>query len=393
MNGAPNMPRSTSGARSSLFERASDIALRSLREPRTGLAALLGMTCDASKASLAAVYMVGPGSGVEFLAASGADPDGVQRLRDETPALEPALRAIVAQPETGFSVREGLPHPWGAHVVSATFACTLPEGTAIMLVAGDAGTNLDAIDRYVSAIALLSCAHATKNKMTNLTRQLQELRQERALLAAGLQHDLKTPITSMLGAAGILADQKDSLSAKEQSELLGMITRQGHRMKDMISTALAAESAEARPVIREAGLRDLARRVADVALMARPGEVVVEIGEGRIRTDPARLERILLNLIDNALRYAPEGTRVHVLGEVQTDFVAITVADLGPGVSDAVVPTLFSAYSTDPAHDGGTGLGLHNAARLAASLGGTLSYSRAAGWTRFTVTLPVASAP
>jgi K+-sensing histidine kinase KdpD len=71
---------------------------------------------------------------------------------------------------------------------------------------------------------------------------VRELRQERALLAVGLQHDLKTPITSILGAAGLLAEHDGNLSAGERIELLEMIQRQGHRMKDMIAAKLSVDA-------------------------------------------------------------------------------------------------------------------------------------------------------
>ncbi|HET6770568.1 MAG TPA: ATP-binding protein [Actinomycetota bacterium] len=105
-------------------------------------------------------------------------------------------------------------------------------------------------------------------------------------------------------------------------------------------------------------------------------------------TDTARLERALLNLVDNALKYSPPGHAVHMLGESSDRGFVFTVADCGPGVNPSVVPTLFSAYATDPDRSDGLGLGLHSVAVLVEELGGRVRYARQAGWTRFSIHIP-----
>jgi two-component system sensor histidine kinase MprB len=140
--------------------------------------------------------------------------------------------------------------------------------------------------------------------------------------------------------------------------------------------------------LREEELAEIARRAAGAARVGRGGEILIEVPEVRLVTDSGRVERALLNLLDNALKYSPTDQAVHLLGEANPDGFTLTVADAGPGVSPAVVPTLFSAYVTDPNRTGGTGLGLHSVARLARDLGGRVAYSRKEGWTRFSLTLP-----
>jgi signal transduction histidine kinase len=92
--------------------------------------------------------------------------------------------------------------------------------------------------------------------------------------------------------------------------------------------------------------------------------------------------------LDNALKYSPPSQAVHLLGEKENQGFTFTVADAGPGVTPSVVPTLFSAYATDPNRSGGLGLGLHSVSCLADELGGRVGYARHAGWTRFSLHIP-----
>ncbi|HVL65613.1 MAG TPA: ATP-binding protein, partial [Actinomycetota bacterium] len=135
-------------------------------------------------------------------------------------------------------------------------------------------------------------------------------------------------------------------------------------------------------------LRLLAERVASAAALGSRGNVVVEAPDEWAVTDPDRLERALLNLLDNALKYTPEDAPVHLIVVREGDRLSVTVADRGPGVSPDILPRMFTPYTTDPSRSDGTGLGLNSVKRLVQDIGGQISYSRFREWTRFTITLP-----
>lgn len=139
---------------------------------------------------------------------------------------------------------------------------------------------------------------------------------------------------------------------------------------------------------RRVALDELIQRVAAAGTVGRGGDVNVEAPELLITTDAHRLERALLNLLDNALKYAPSGAPVHIIVESSPSGATVTVADSGEGVAPDVLPRLFGAYATNSSRTDGTGLGLHSARRLAEDLRGRIDYSRVSGWTRFSVYVP-----
>ncbi|HYH28493.1 MAG TPA: HAMP domain-containing sensor histidine kinase, partial [Actinomycetota bacterium] len=239
-------------------------------------------------------------------------------------------------------------------------------------------------------VALLTTTLVATREVEALRKDLRQVRQDQTLLAAGLQHDLRTPLTSILGCARTLRDRGTSLSAEERTEMLDIIAGQAQRLSEMMSEALDQhrEDPDAPVRLREVDVEELARRAAGAARVGRGGEILIEVGTHTVVTDSNRVERALLNLLDNALKYSPSDRAVHLIGEPTADGYAFTVADAGPGVTGSVVPTLFSAYSTDPNRHGGTGLGLHSVAGIAAELGGRVSYSRQSGWSRFTFCIP-----
>ena len=375
------------------LEDAITLALRAVRHPQTGVAALLAGANQQLKSRISAVYLApaGPGS-AELLAVGGPESDllGAPGLVEGTMGDLVRLLVLETAPVCTAGPSDH-PKPWNGFDHIGRIATPLPSGVAcLLLVAGWEPVDADTLRRTSAPIAVLTAALVAGREVERLRHELHELRQERTLLAAGLQHDLRAPLTSMLGCARTIRDRFDFLKPDERAELLDIMESQGERLNSMIAQALDRETVGPHAPLRlaTANLGEVAGRVVRAARAGLTGEILIEVPEAFLVTDTGRLERALLNLLDNALKYSPPGHAVHLLGETSDRGFTFTVADCGPGVTPSVVPTLFSAYATDPNRSGGLGLGLHSVASLADELGGRVRYARQAGWTRFSLHIP-----
>jgi two-component system phosphate regulon sensor histidine kinase PhoR len=119
----------------------------------------------------------------------------------------------------------------------------------------------------------------------------------------------------------------------------------------------------------------------------------MRVGDMTVAAERAAVEQILLNLIENAIKYTPEGGRVEIAAALRGGAVELTVADTGPGIAAEHLPRLFERfYRVDNARSrelGGTGLGLSIVKHLSLANGGDVRVeSRVGGGSRFIVSLP-----
>jgi signal transduction histidine kinase len=202
---------------------------------------------------------------------------------------------------------------------------------------------------------------------------------------ADVAHELRTPLTALVAEAGLLAEHLERMpaEARRPAELLVEdVARLRRLVEDLMEVSRLDSGSEA--VQREPlELRSLVESIAE-----RTGEASVSGDEVIVESDPRRLERIVGNLVDNAVRHGG-GARVRVAREGGS--VVVEVADSGPGIPDAHLPHLFERfYKADPARSGsGSGLGLAIARENARLLGGDIEVESRPGATRFTLRLPV----
>ncbi|MEH0983049.1 HAMP domain-containing sensor histidine kinase [Micromonospora sp. CPCC 205556] len=236
------------------------------------------------------------------------------------------------------------------------------------------------------AAAFNEMAQALQTKIDDLSRA--EARERR--FTADVAHELRTPVTALVAAASLLGDELDTLppGARRTAELLvADVTRLRALVEELIEISRLDAGREAvvlAPVDAGALLREV------VAAHGWTGRVRVT-GEGAtVRTDRRRLERVLANLVGNAV--------AHGAGELRADVTAAgarlsyEVSDQGPGITAAHLPHLFERfYKADPARSGpGSGLGLAIARENARLLGAQLTVSSTVGvGTTFRLVLPV----
>ncbi|NUR70832.1 MAG: HAMP domain-containing histidine kinase [Hamadaea sp.] len=188
---------------------------------------------------------------------------------------------------------------------------------------------------------------------------------------ADVSHELRTPVTSLVAAASLLAEQVDRLpdGVRRPAELLiGDVVRLRRLVEELMEISRLDAGRE--PVI--------AATVDPLALLraltaAHDWPVTVEGDAVDLFTDPRRLERVLVNLVANAVEHGAEPIRATVRTEART--VTITVSDAGPGIAPEQLPHVFDRfYKADPARSGqGSGLGLAIARENARLLGGRVT--------------------
>jgi signal transduction histidine kinase len=217
--------------------------------------------------------------------------------------------------------------------------------------------------------------------------ELQAAQARERRFTADVAHELRTPLTALLGEASLLADHLDEMppESRRPAELLiadvGRLRKLVEDLMEISRFDAGAESVRAEEV-------DVAALVG-ATVRARGWDDRVRLeGDGlRVTSDPRRLERIVANLVDNALEHGGSSVSVRI-GEHE-----IEVTDDGPGISTEHLPHVFERfYKADAARSGGgTGLGLAIARENAILLGGELQVASEPGTgTRFTLVLPVA---
>ncbi|CAO4173392.1 histidine kinase [Methylorubrum populi] len=221
----------------------------------------------------------------------------------------------------------------------------------------------------------------------------------RALLTS-ISHDLRTPLASVLGSASTLRDLDAALPPEAKAELLATIIEESERLNRFIVNLLDMTRLEAGAVTPNLAPQDVAETV-DTALrrvdkVLSGHRVAVEIAPDlpTLRLDPVLFEQVLVNLLDNAAKYAPEGSAVTVRARQDGRSVRIEVLDEGNGIPEADVERVFDKFYRVRKSDhvrAGTGLGLAISRGFVEAMGGTVTAGnrRDRLGAAFTVTLPV----
>ena len=215
-----------------------------------------------------------------------------------------------------------------------------------------------------------------------LIRQLQESDRLKRDLLATVSHELKTPLTVILGTLGTLSRRGAALEPAERREFVDMAIRQGTRLKELIEQLLlAARFEQTRSEPAEHPLVDaaaLARDALAAARVAHPGRELVLVSREvlPVRAAPEAVLQVLGNLLDNAAKYSPDHGPVRLEATRYGPMAVLAVEDTGPGVPVADRERIFERFtqldSGATRRAGGIGLGLYIARQLAAGQDGEL---------------------
>ena len=208
------------------------------------------------------------------------------------------------------------------------------------------------------------------NAMNQMAGKLDSLENLRREFVANVSHELKTPVTTIKGFTETLINgAKDD--ASDLDRFLEIISRQTDRLSAIIDDLLTLSRLESAPlsevlVLDWHNLCDILALSVDVS-QSRADKKTIELqlechSPVHVHVDHSLLMQAIVNLIDNAIKYSPENTRVKIVARIDADHVRIDVTDEGPGIMAEHIPRLFERfYRADKARSrklGGTGLGL-----------------------------------
>jgi two-component system sensor histidine kinase KdpD len=306
--------------------------------------------------------------------------------------------------ETWSMVAQVGPDPCPRPEVGST---QVPIGEDLVLVLD--GRTLAGEDQRMLA------AFATEVAVAYAQRQLGEQAGEALELAASdrartallnaVSHDLRTPIASAKAAVSSLRSDEVAWSARDQAELLADADDALDRLTALVTNLLDLSRLEAGALsvaLRPIGLDDVvSRALASIAVgrLAAPAAERVSISVPAelpaVLADPGLLERVVANLIENALRYNPPGPPVQVAADVRAEAVELRVVDHGPGIAAADRAAVFAAFQRRDdravSTGAGVGLGLAIARGFVESMHGTITLETTPGGGLMAiVSLPVA---
>jgi PAS domain S-box-containing protein len=234
-------------------------------------------------------------------------------------------------------------------------------------------------------------------------RALDELKGE---FIATVSHELRTPLAAIYGSAQTLLREDIKLGEAGQKRLLDVIAQESERLSRIADDILFANKLDSGQFVlgeKKVDLRALARDVVDEmrACFASREDISIDLSVPHalqsIVGDSDKLRQVLINLIDNAVKYSPEGGRVEISVEARDGGIRIAVQDEGIGIAPLEQRRIFGKfYRVDPALTrgvGGTGLGLYICRELVRRMEGRLSVSSEEGkGSTFVVDLPVGAA-
>lgn len=227
---------------------------------------------------------------------------------------------------------------------------------------------------------------------------LAEADRARAALLAAVSHDLRTPLASVKAAASSLRNDSIAWSPEDTEALLATIEEGADRLDALVANLLDMSRLEAGAVTSRSGPVEL-DAVVRMALAALEGDdarrVEVDLDPALLAwADGGLLERVVENLVTNAVRHAPEPATVRVDASVVGPRVLLRIADTGPGIGPADRDRVFAPFQRlgDVPGGSGVGLGLAVARGLTEAMAGTLTLDDTpGGGTTFVVDLPARS--
>lgn len=210
---------------------------------------------------------------------------------------------------------------------------------------------------------------------------------------------LRTPLTSIYGFAQTLLRDDMDFDEADRKVFLQYIASETERLTDIVDDLLEVARIDAGSVEVHVEDCDVTGLIADVTKRARSRrparEIRVEAGNDlRVRADADKLETVLANLVDNAVRFSPEGGDVRVEADRENGAVRIRVIDSGVGIAPGEQKHLFTKFYVSPQSSeiAGSGLGLYISKGLVSAMGGRIWVSSQPGsGSTFTVELPVAN--
>jgi two-component system, OmpR family, sensor histidine kinase KdpD len=312
--------------------------------------------------------------------------------------------------DTSAERLRGMPGAWHVVASQGTPVVTRPGEADVEVPVGDRlslalkGRPLPASDRRVlGAFASYAAVALDQQRLAaeaQAAKPIAAADKMRTALLTAVSHDLRTPLASAKAAVTSLRSRDVDWAAEDHDELLATADESLDRLTHLVDnlldmTRLRAGALSLFP--RSAGLDEIVSRALDNLDPAARG-VTVDIPDSlpEINVDPAILERVIVNLTENALRYSPPGQPPLLTASALGDRVELRVVDRGPGIPEKDRDRMFVPFQRlgDTDNTTGVGLGLALSHGLTEAMGGTLTAEDTpGGGLTMTVSVPVAAEP
>ncbi len=236
---------------------------------------------------------------------------------------------------------------------------------------------------------------AEQAKITHL--QIEAERLHNTLLSA-ISHDLRTPLATIIGSASTLAEDEGQLQPQDKLDLSRAIVDEAVRMSNLVNNILDMARLDAGMVELNKQWVPLDEIIGTVLnrlqkkLAGRPLKVKIPPGIPMVYADPVMIEQVLVNLLENAVRYTPTGSELEITAVSSENAVEIAVADHGPGIPKGLEDRLFDKFyqTHHEAAQSGVGLGLSICRAIVEIHGGHIhAQNRHGGGAEFTFMLPL----
>jgi signal transduction histidine kinase len=315
------------------------------------------------------------------------DDEGVVRLWNRAAALATGLRAAAV---LGRRLEDVVPE-WATLAERIPVADGEGASSAVTLPLEIRGRDL-----WLSFVAVRG-ADGVIYAFRDVTDE-QRLEAEKSDFVATISHELRTPMAAVYGAAETLLRREGELSPDQSRQLIQMIAAQAARLSQITEEVLLTnilDRGELRLEREPVDVADVVRRTVEAieAQLSEPVDVDVEIPPelAPASGDADRIQQVMVNLLDNAVKYGAAPVRVRI--ESANGHVRISVADSGPGITLADQERIFEKfYRADPQHTrtpSGSGLGLYISRELVRRMGGRLGVTSEPGQgATFVVELP-----
>jgi len=262
---------------------------------------------------------------------------------------------------------------------------------------------------FVVALALLIAGvvgsmaeqwHAQSVAYEQQSLKLAELDRLKDRFLAITSHEIRGPLTAIIGGVDTVKKKLDRLTTEQRDRLLEMVSLQGRQLARLVDDLLVTSQLQSGQLSLHPAPADLEVTISQAleaaASKRRQHNLEVFVEPINCDIDAGRVEQIVRNLVENAYKYTPEYTRVSLTAKASNEGITITVADDGPGIPPDERGRLFEAFARITEQSGGqegVGLGLYVVHQLVNSMRGHIDLTSSARGTTFTVSIPCETRP
>jgi len=278
-------------------------------------------------------------------------------------------------------------------------------GALVLVARGGAPPFGREVDRLLSIVANqlgLALERLRLQREANESEALRRTDELRTALMNAVSHDLRTPLSSIIASAGSLLQDDVSWNDEERRRFLTTIESDAERLNRLVGNLLDLSRIQGGSLRPEKGWYELGSLIREVAgrlaFMASQHSLVLDVPDELppMLFDYVELDQVVTNLIENAIKHTPPGTRITLSARVLGDQVRVEITDNGPGIPDEALPRLFEAFyrgGNNAVRPRGSGLGLTVSRGLIEAHGGRLWVENVGGGgARFAFEFPVGPA-